>query len=98
MLYLFCIIHQNNSVIKSKNQRSNINLKDIKNKSIVSWVWLTLSVSPLLHRFATRLVGIKENAKFQKNDPKDTQVSGLKSVVDNAKQRHNVKYVLSLTL
>ncbi|KAH0912301.1 hypothetical protein HID58_035622 [Brassica napus] len=46
-----------------------------------------------LRRFATRLVGIKENAKFQKNDPKDTQVSGLKSVVDNAKQRHNVKQV-----
>lgn len=48
-----------------------------------------------MRRFATRLVGIKENAKFQKNDQKDTQeVSGLKSVVDNAKQRHNVKYVL----
>lgn len=59
-------------------------------------MWLTLSVSALLHRFATRLVGIKENAKFQKSDPKDTQVSGLKSVVDNAKQRHNVKYVLYL--
>lgn len=44
-------------------------------------------------QFATRLVGIKENAKFQKSDQKDTQVSGLKSVVDNAKQRHNVKQV-----
>lgn len=56
----------------------------------------TLNFSVFLYRFATRLVGIKENAKFQKNDPKDTQVSGLKSLVDNAKQHHNVKYVLTL--
>lgn len=45
------------------------------------------------HRFASRLTGIKENAKFQKNGTND-QVPGLKMVVDDAKQHHNVKSVL----
>ncbi|KAL3533801.1 hypothetical protein ACH5RR_007322 [Cinchona calisaya] len=36
-------------------------------------------------QFANRLTGIKENEKFQKN--------GLKHVVNEAKQAHNVKYV-----
>ncbi|GAV57293.1 Raffinose_syn domain-containing protein [Cephalotus follicularis] len=44
-------------------------------------------------QFASRLTGIKENTKFQKNSPSNEQVSGLKLVVDDAKQRHNVKYV-----
>ncbi|KAK7831709.1 putative galactinol--sucrose galactosyltransferase 2, partial [Quercus suber] len=41
--------------------------------------------------FATRLTGIKENEKFQKNDQKNEP--GLKQVVDEAKQHHNVKFV-----
>lgn len=41
-------------------------------------------------RFASRLTGIKENEKFQKNGQSE-QVSGLKHVVDEAKQHHNVK-------
>ncbi|XVF56127.1 hypothetical protein PTKIN_Ptkin06aG0092000 [Pterospermum kingtungense] len=44
-------------------------------------------------QFATRLTGIKENAKFQKNSQNNEQISGLKHVVDEAKQHHNVKYV-----
>ncbi|KAK4281875.1 hypothetical protein QN277_013321 [Acacia crassicarpa] len=40
-------------------------------------------------QYATWLTGIKENAKFQNNE----QNSGLKHVVDEAKQHHNVKYV-----
>ncbi|XXG48581.1 hypothetical protein AAC387_Pa02g2986 [Persea americana] len=43
-------------------------------------------------QFASRLTGIKENAKFQKNGTND-QVPGLKMVVDDAKQHHNVKFV-----
>lgn len=42
-------------------------------------------------RFASRLTGIKENAKFQKNGQKEKQASGLKLVVDEAKQHQNVK-------
>ncbi|KAG6743850.1 hypothetical protein POTOM_052553 [Populus tomentosa] len=44
-------------------------------------------------QFASRLTGIKENSKFQKNSEKNEQVIGLKHVVDDAKQCHNVKYV-----
>ncbi|XP_027366335.1 probable galactinol--sucrose galactosyltransferase 2 [Abrus precatorius] len=44
-------------------------------------------------QFATRLTGIKENAKFQKNEQSNGTISGLKHVVDEAKQHHNVKYV-----
>lgn len=48
-------------------------------------------------QFANRLTGIKENEKFQKNGKKEEQSdqegSGLKHVVQEAKQRHNVKYV-----
>ncbi|KAK8667539.1 hypothetical protein V6N13_007688 [Hibiscus sabdariffa] len=44
-------------------------------------------------QFASRLTGIKENAKFQKNNQNSEQISGLKHVVDEAKQHHNVKYV-----
>lgn len=46
-------------------------------------------------QFANRLTGIKENAKFQKkkNGEDKDQVHGLKHVVDEAKQRHNVKNV-----
>ncbi|XP_004304392.1 PREDICTED: probable galactinol--sucrose galactosyltransferase 2 [Fragaria vesca subsp. vesca] len=43
-------------------------------------------------QFASRLTGIKENEKFQKNGHSE-QVSGLKHVVDQAKQHHNVKFV-----
>ncbi|KAL3626191.1 hypothetical protein CASFOL_029740 [Castilleja foliolosa] len=42
-------------------------------------------------QFANRLIGIKENAKFQKNEKADEQESGLKHVVKNAKQQHDVK-------
>lgn len=50
-------------------------------------------------RFASRLTGIKENTKFQKNGQDNEQNSGLKHVVDEAKQHHNVKYgLLSLNL
>lgn len=49
-------------------------------------------------RFATRLTGIKENEKFQKNGKNNNQVPGLKLVVDDAKKHHNVKYVISLHL
>ncbi|EYU18748.1 hypothetical protein ABFS82_10G165000 [Erythranthe guttata] len=44
-------------------------------------------------QFANRLTGIKENAKFQKNTETDEEESGLKHVVRDAKQQHNVKYV-----
>ncbi|GLT37378.1 hypothetical protein SLA2020_116970 [Shorea laevis] len=44
-------------------------------------------------QFASRLTGIKENAKFQKNGQNNEQVSGLKHVVDEAKHHHNVKFV-----
>ncbi|KAK6127331.1 hypothetical protein DH2020_038932 [Rehmannia glutinosa] len=44
-------------------------------------------------QFANRLTGIKENAKFQKNDKTNEQESGLKQVVRKAKQQNNVKYV-----
>ena len=43
------------------------------------------------YRFASRLSGIKENQKFQKNGKNNVQVPGLKVVVDDAKQQHNVK-------
>ncbi|XP_071691877.1 probable galactinol--sucrose galactosyltransferase 2 [Rutidosis leptorrhynchoides] len=42
-------------------------------------------------QFANRLTGIKENEKFQKK--KDDHAPGLKYVVDEAKEHHNVKYV-----
>ncbi|PWA49115.1 seed imbibition 2 [Artemisia annua] len=42
-------------------------------------------------QFANRLTGIKENEKFQKK--KDDHAPGLKHVVDEAKENHNVKYV-----
>ncbi|KAL4607024.1 hypothetical protein ACB098_09G127300 [Castanea mollissima] len=42
-------------------------------------------------QFATRLTGIKENEKFQKNGQENEP--GLKQVVDEAKQHHNVKFV-----
>ncbi|KAK9154884.1 hypothetical protein Sjap_002364 [Stephania japonica] len=44
-------------------------------------------------QFASRLVGIKENEKFQKNGKNSDQVPGLKHVVDESKQHHNVKFV-----
>ncbi|KAF5750210.1 galactinol--sucrose galactosyltransferase 2 isoform X1 [Tripterygium wilfordii] len=44
-------------------------------------------------QFASRLTGIKENSKFQKNGQNNEQSSGLKHVVEDAKQRHNVKNV-----
>ncbi|CAL5207696.1 unnamed protein product [Lathyrus oleraceus] len=40
-------------------------------------------------QFATRLTGIKENTKFQKNGGGN----GLEHVVDQTKQLHNMKYV-----
>lgn len=48
-------------------------------------------VNLLLCRFASRLTGIKENVKFQKNGRSTEQVPGLKHVVDDAKEHHNVK-------
>lgn len=42
-------------------------------------------------RFANRLTGIKENAKFKKNGKIEEQDSGLKHVVKDAKEQHNVK-------
>ncbi|XP_059668423.1 probable galactinol--sucrose galactosyltransferase 2 [Cornus florida] len=44
-------------------------------------------------QFANRLTGIKENAKFQKNGENNDKAPGLKHVVDEAKQHHNVKNV-----
>ncbi|XP_020211843.1 probable galactinol--sucrose galactosyltransferase 2 [Cajanus cajan] len=44
-------------------------------------------------QFATRLIGIKENTKFQKKSQSSEQESGLKHLVDGAKQHHNVKNV-----
>ncbi|KAL3614163.1 hypothetical protein CASFOL_042237 [Castilleja foliolosa] len=46
-------------------------------------------------QFANRLIGIEENAKFQKNEKADEQESGLKHVVKNAKQQHDVKIWIS---
>ncbi|XP_010278962.1 PREDICTED: probable galactinol--sucrose galactosyltransferase 2 isoform X2 [Nelumbo nucifera] len=44
-------------------------------------------------QFASRLTGIKENAKFQKRGKNSDQASGLKHVVEEAKEHHNVKFV-----
>ncbi|XP_020219140.1 probable galactinol--sucrose galactosyltransferase 2 [Cajanus cajan] len=44
-------------------------------------------------QFATRLTGIKENTKFQKNAESNDTISGLKHVVQEAKQRHGVRHV-----
>ncbi|KAL5986681.1 putative galactinol--sucrose galactosyltransferase 2 [Asimina triloba] len=44
-------------------------------------------------QFASRLTGIKENSKFQKNGKISDQAPGLKQVVDDAKQNRNVKCV-----
>ncbi|XP_041998998.1 probable galactinol--sucrose galactosyltransferase 2 isoform X2 [Salvia splendens] len=44
-------------------------------------------------QFANRLTGIKENAKFKKNGKIEEQDSGLKHVVKDAKEQHNVKFV-----
>ncbi|XP_073005919.1 probable galactinol--sucrose galactosyltransferase 2 [Typha latifolia] len=44
-------------------------------------------------QFASRLTGIKENAKFQKRDGEKDQTPGLKLLVEEAKNRHNVKCV-----
>ncbi|KAL3819810.1 hypothetical protein ACJIZ3_005715 [Penstemon smallii] len=44
-------------------------------------------------QFANRLIGIKENVKFQKNGKTDDQEPGLKHVVKEAKEHRNVKYV-----
>ncbi|XP_072951405.1 probable galactinol--sucrose galactosyltransferase 2 [Typha angustifolia] len=44
-------------------------------------------------QFASRLTGIKENAKFQKRDGEKDQTLGLKLLVEEAKNRHNVKCV-----
>ncbi|TYK11099.1 putative galactinol--sucrose galactosyltransferase 2 isoform X1 [Cucumis melo var. makuwa] len=44
-------------------------------------------------QFASRLSGIKENHKFQKNGNNYDQVPGLKVVVDDAKKQHKVKFV-----
>ncbi|CAI9765664.1 unnamed protein product [Fraxinus pennsylvanica] len=44
-------------------------------------------------QFANRLTGIKENEKFQKNGKLVDLGSGLKHVVEEAKQHHNVKNV-----
>nr|GEV90874.1 probable galactinol--sucrose galactosyltransferase 2 [Tanacetum cinerariifolium] len=42
-------------------------------------------------QFANRLTGIKENEKFQKQ--KDDHAPGLRHVIDEDKENHNVKYV-----
>ncbi|KAJ6341885.1 hypothetical protein OIU78_009934 [Salix suchowensis] len=47
----------------------------------------------MIARFASRLTGIKENSKFQKNGEKNEQAIGLKHVVDDAKQCRDVKSV-----
>ncbi|CAN1255436.1 Probable galactinol--sucrose galactosyltransferase 2 [Linum perenne] len=44
-------------------------------------------------RFASMLTGIKENEKFQKSRETHEESTGLKHVVEDAKQHHNVKYV-----
>ncbi|KAK6151294.1 hypothetical protein DH2020_013929 [Rehmannia glutinosa] len=44
-------------------------------------------------QFANRLTGIKENAKFQKNDKTDEQESGLKQVVKKPNNRTIYVYV-----
>ncbi|XP_065856501.1 probable galactinol--sucrose galactosyltransferase 2 [Euphorbia lathyris] len=44
-------------------------------------------------QFASRLTGIKENSKFQKNNGKIEETTGLKHVVEDAKQHFNVKNV-----
>lgn len=54
---------------------------------VIELTYMTASI----HRFANRLTGIKENAKFQKNGKTEEQESGLKHVVRDAKEQHNVK-------
>ncbi|URD95044.1 Raffinose synthase or seed imbibition protein Sip1 [Musa troglodytarum] len=44
-------------------------------------------------QFASRLTGIKENAKFQRKQGEGERRSGLRLVVEEVKQRRNVKYV-----
>ncbi|KAL8091985.1 hypothetical protein AgCh_034318 [Apium graveolens] len=43
--------------------------------------------------FASRLTRIKENVKFQNKEKTDNQTPGLQILVNDAKKRHNVKYV-----
>ncbi|KAJ6314136.1 hypothetical protein OIU78_017738 [Salix suchowensis] len=50
----------------------------------------------MIARFASRLTGIKENSKFQKNGEKNEQAIGLKHVVDDAKQCRDVNVRLCL--
>ncbi|THU74050.1 hypothetical protein C4D60_Mb04t29270 [Musa balbisiana] len=50
-------------------------------------------VHELNSRFASRLTGIKENAKFQRKQGEGERRSGLKLVVEEVKKRRNVKYV-----
>jgi Raffinose synthase or seed imbibition protein Sip1 len=45
----------------------------------------------IFHRFANRLTGIKENAKFQNNKGENEQNPGLKQLVDEVEQQNNVK-------
>ncbi|XP_075491159.1 LOW QUALITY PROTEIN: putative galactinol--sucrose galactosyltransferase 2 [Primulina tabacum] len=44
-------------------------------------------------QFASRLTGIKENTKFQKNGKNNETEPGLKVVVRDAKKHHNIKHV-----
>ncbi|CAN0910023.1 Probable galactinol--sucrose galactosyltransferase 2 [Linum grandiflorum] len=44
-------------------------------------------------QFASMLTGIKENEKFQKSRETHEESTGLKHLVEDAKQHHNVKYV-----
>ncbi|CAH9062797.1 unnamed protein product [Cuscuta europaea] len=44
-------------------------------------------------QFANRLIGIKENKKFQKNGTEGEEEQGLKQVVGQVKQQFGVKYV-----
>ncbi|XP_058072563.1 probable galactinol--sucrose galactosyltransferase 2 isoform X2 [Magnolia sinica] len=87
-----------------KHLQTFLHLEKKKLPSFVDWFgWCTWDafytdvtaegVDEGLKRFANRLTGIKENSKFQKNGRNDDQVPGLKLVVDEAKQQHNVKYV-----
>ncbi|KAJ8512999.1 hypothetical protein OPV22_003433 [Ensete ventricosum] len=44
-------------------------------------------------QFASRLTGIKENAKFQRKQGEGERRTGLKLLVEEVKKRRNVKYV-----
>jgi raffinose synthase len=69
--------------------------KLINRETIINSIWTAgIDSTIVIHffrRFANRLTGIKENAKFQNKKGENEQNPGLKQLVDEVKQQNNVK-------